>query len=88
MVLQEYITPLQRVALHKLVKRVQRYQEKWEKEHDRSARAFARAAMDEIVDLIAHRAQYSAAARAYLKEYREQGADWDWVDGLLTSSIG
>jgi uncharacterized protein (TIGR02646 family) len=72
--------------MRRLVRNVQRYQERWEKEHDRSARALSRAALDEIVSLIAPDAQYSAAARAYLKEYREQGADWDWVDELLTAS--
>lgn len=72
--------------IRQLVKQNQRYQERWEKEHDSSAREFAKNAMEEIAELIAAKAQYSATARAYLKEYRQPGADWDWVDELLTAS--
>ena len=74
--------------VHDLVKDYQRYQSRWETEGDRSARALARKALKELGTMIAPTAEYSATARAYLQECRneEDNRKWTWVDRLLTAS--
>jgi uncharacterized protein (TIGR02646 family) len=74
----------QRVREH--VKDYQRYQKKWDMERDRSAYNIARKALTELGKMIAPSAQYSATARACLREYRRAEREWDWVDRLLTAS--
>ncbi|HYT35638.1 MAG TPA: hypothetical protein VEL49_00560 [Ktedonobacteraceae bacterium] len=72
--------------VYRLVHDYQRFQKKWEKEHDRSAQAVARRAAKELGRMIAPDAEYSMTARAYLKEYRNDDPIWSWVDRLLTAS--
>lgn len=74
------------IRIQRLVRKVQRHQARWEKYRDRSSREYSKDALEELASLISREAQYSAAARAYLKEYRKPEADWDWVDQLLTAS--
>lgn len=62
------------------------FQRKWETEGDRSAQALARRAIRELARMIARTAEYSMAARAYLKEYRSKNPDGKWIDDLLTAS--
>jgi uncharacterized protein (TIGR02646 family) len=64
----------------------QRYWRKWETERDRSAQALAKRAVKALGRMIASDAEYSMTARAYLKEYRNNEPQWQWVDDLLTAS--
>jgi hypothetical protein len=71
--------------VRELVEEYQRYQPKWEKERDLSARAVAKRAMTKLLRMIAPHAEYSVAARAYLKGYRREGYEWEWIDDILTA---
>ena len=51
-----------------------------------NARERAKEALDNLRDLIAPEAEYSAAARAYLREHRKDSPEWAWIDRLLTRS--
>ncbi len=72
--------------VHQCVQDYARYQPKWERERDRSAQALAKRALKELARMIAEKAEYSMAARAYLKEHRRAHPDWEWIDKLLTAS--
>ena len=74
------------LQVHRHVHDYQRFQRKWEVEQDRSAQILARRALKTLGLMIAQKAEYSMAARAYLKEYRENNPEWAWIDQLLTSS--
>jgi hypothetical protein len=68
------------------VNEYQHYQEKWEKEHNHSDRMLAKKAKKALSLLISPKAEYSMTARAYLREYRKDDPEWEWVDRLLTAS--
>jgi uncharacterized protein (TIGR02646 family) len=69
-----------------LVKDYRRYQSKWEREHDRSARALARKAMSELGDMITPGAEYSASARAYLMMHVKDNLELTKLYKMLTAS--
>jgi hypothetical protein len=71
--------------IRELVEEYQKYQPKWEKERDLCAHAVAKQAMTNLLRMIAPDAEYSAAARAYLKGYRREGYEWEWIDDVLTA---
>jgi uncharacterized protein (TIGR02646 family) len=73
------------IRVRNFVADYQHYQQKWELEKDRSAQSFASKQMKELGRMITPKAEYSATARAYLKEYRKDDPQWAWVDQLLTA---
>jgi uncharacterized protein (TIGR02646 family) len=69
----------------KLVTIYRKYDALWQTNRsDLGSRACAREAYANLRALIAPKAPYSAAARAYLKEHRKENPQWHWVDQLLT----
>jgi hypothetical protein len=53
---------------------------------DLDARKEAKEAYANLRALISRDAEYSAAARAYLREYRKANPNWTWIDRLLTAA--
>lgn len=73
------------IQVRTLVNDYQYYQQKWEAERDYTAQHLANKLMRDLGRMITRKAPYSATARAYLKEYRKDDAQWAWVDQLLTA---
>jgi hypothetical protein len=70
----------------KFVAMYRKYDEIWRANRSNlAARAYAKEAFENLRELIASDAEYSAVARAYLKEQRKDDPRWAWVDRLLTA---
>src|SRR5205814_3207574 len=73
--------------VEKFVTMYRKYNAIWQANRsDLGARTCATEAFANLRTLIAPTAPYSAAARAYLKEYRKENPHWSWIDQLLTAS--
>ncbi len=67
-----------------LVRRYQKHQAMLKLDRNNlAARAGAKQAMVDLRGMVAEKAPYSSAARAYLDMHKQNGPEWSWINGVL-----